>query len=162
MAPSCAQRLKHAHEPGPLLGGGGSAQVADHRQEGLQAHAHLELAFGQEQPPFVVAANGHGLADRPEHLGQGVGAGPAPQPAPEGGTRFEGEAPALEAMGRAAGPVMGFEHQHLEAMAGGQSCGAQPAKATAHHHQIGSGSRGGGRWVAAVHGRHACSEKGRT
>jgi len=52
----------------------------------------------------VVAVHRHLLPDRPQHLGQRIAAGPAPQPAPEGGPGFEGKALALEAMAAAQIP----------------------------------------------------------
>lgn len=84
----------------------------------------------------MVTVHRHLLPDRPQHLGQRIAAGPAPQPAPEGGPGFESKALALEAMGRAAGLVVGFEHQHLEAMAGCHGGGAEPPQPAANHQQI--------------------------
>ena len=58
-------------------------------------------------------------------------------------------------MGRAAGLVVGFEHQHLEAMAGGHGGGAEPPQPAAHHQQI----RPRGR-RDAFQIRHSCSRPG--
>ena len=43
-----AEGLQDPHEAGPFVGGGSSAQVAHHGQEGLQAHTHPQLALGQQ------------------------------------------------------------------------------------------------------------------
>jgi hypothetical protein len=45
-------------------------------------------------------------------------------------------------MGRAACSIVGFQHDHLEAMQGSQSCAAEPAQAAADHDQITTGGWG--------------------
>ena len=124
------------HEASPFLGHGGAAQLAHHLQKRIEAHPHPQWALRQQQTPFAIADHRHRFPHGPQHLRQGVGAGPAAQAAPEGRTRLEQEAPPLEPVGRAAGLGVGLQHHHLQAVAGGDGGGAETTDATADNDQI--------------------------
>ena len=138
-AGGAAEGLDRLQKAMPFVRHRRSPQVPQHRLEGLHPHPDPQPALRQQQIPMVIGHHRHRFPHRPQHLGQGIGRGPATESTPEGWSRLELKAPPTEAVGSASWNAVGLQHLHRQAMAGGDSGGTEPPKAGADHDQVGIG-----------------------
>ena len=133
---SRGNRPQRLHKTPPFGGHIGAAQTANHGLEIIVPHSDAQITLRQQHIPSAIRNHLHGLPQRPQHLGQGIAAGPTSQTTPKGWPGLKVIALALETMSGPTRLVMGLQHQHLAAAAGTEACGAKPADAAADHEDV--------------------------